>query len=122
MSPTMRGLVIPVSDLQGAKAICTALLGAWHTDGSSYVGYDIDGFEVALNPAGHGGRPVTFADVGDPDAIHDTLLAAATTGRDARVRSHQRRGSVCSPTGTAIPSGDTETPHCAWDRTAFNVE
>ena len=95
---------------------------------------------------------MTFAEAEDPDAIHDTLRAAGTTERDTRVRSHQRRGSVCSPTGTAHPSmcveggspvtpghrrlarassrpasvaipwGDTEIPACAWERTAFNVE
>ena len=152
MSPTIRSLVIPVSDLQAAKAIDTARLGALHTDGSYYVEYSIGGFEVALNPAGHGGGPVTFADVEDLDATHDTLLEAGTTERDARVRSHQRRGSVWSPMGTAIPSmcveggsrvtlarrrlarassrrasvaipwGDTETPDCACERTAFSVE
>ena len=32
MSPTIRSLVIPVSDLDAAKAIYTALLGAPRTD------------------------------------------------------------------------------------------
>ena len=32
MSPTIRSLVIPVSDLEAAKAVYTALLGAPHTD------------------------------------------------------------------------------------------
>jgi extradiol dioxygenase family protein len=31
MSPTIRSLVIPVSDLDAAKAVYTALLGAPHT-------------------------------------------------------------------------------------------
>ena len=94
MSPTIHSLVIPVSDLQAAKAIDTARLGAPHTDESYYVENSIDGFEVALNPAGHGGGPVTFADVEDLDATHDTLLAAGTP----------------------------ETPDCACERTAFSVE
>jgi catechol 2,3-dioxygenase-like lactoylglutathione lyase family enzyme len=47
--------VIPVSDLDAAKAVYTALLGAPHTDESYYVGYNINGFEVGLNPAGEGG-------------------------------------------------------------------
>jgi predicted enzyme related to lactoylglutathione lyase len=83
MSPTFRSLVIPVSDLDAAKAVYTALLGAPHTDESYYVGYNVDGFEVALNPAGAGGRPVTFADVDDLDAARETLLAAGATERDA---------------------------------------
>lgn len=83
MSPTIRSLVIPVSDLQAAKAIYTALLGAPHTDQPYYVGYNIDGFEVALNPAGQGGGPVAFADVEELDATRETLLAAGATERDA---------------------------------------
>jgi hypothetical protein len=94
MSPTIRSLVIPVSDLQAAKVIDTARLGAPHTDESYDVEYSIDGFEVALSPTGHGGEPVTFADVEDLDASHDTLLAAGTP----------------------------ETPDCACERTAFSVE
>ena len=45
MSPTIRSLVIPVSDLDTAKAVYTALLGSPHTDESYYVGYNINGFE-----------------------------------------------------------------------------
>ena len=82
MSPTIRSLVIPVSDLEAAKAVYTALLGAPHTDEPYYVGYNVDGFEVALNPAGQGGGPVAFADVEDLEATRDTLLAAGATERD----------------------------------------
>ena len=40
MSATIRSLVIPVSDLDAAKAVYTALLGSPHTDESYYVGYN----------------------------------------------------------------------------------
>ena len=83
MSPTIRSLVIPVSDLEATKAVYTALLGSPHTDQPYYVGYNINGFEVALNPAGAGGGPVAFADVEDLDATRATLLAAGATERDA---------------------------------------
>lgn len=83
MSPTIRSLVISVSDLDAAKAVYTALLGAPHTDESYYVGYNVNGFEVALNPAGDGGGAVTYADVEDLDATRETLLAAGATERDA---------------------------------------
>lgn len=83
MSTTIRSLVIPVSDLAAAKAVYTALLGEPHTDESYYVGYNIDGFEVALNPGDGSGGPVTFADVEDLDATHATLLAAGATERSA---------------------------------------
>ena len=83
MSPTIQSLVIPVSDLNAAKAVYTALLGAPHTDESYYVGYNVNGFEVGLNPAGEGGGPVAFADVEDLDGTRDILLAAGATERDA---------------------------------------
>lgn len=83
MSSTIRSVVVPVSDLDAAKAVYTALLGAPHTDESYYVGYNVDGFEVGLNPAGGGGGPVAFADVADLDATRETLLAAGATERDA---------------------------------------
>ena len=68
MGPTIQSLVIPVSDLEATKALYTALLGAPHTDEPYYVGYNVNGFEVALNPAGAGGGPVAYADVEDLDA------------------------------------------------------
>ncbi|MFC9841180.1 VOC family protein [Rhodococcus sp. NPDC127530] len=83
MSATIRSLVIPVSDLDAAKAIYTALLGTPHTDQPYYVGYNVDGFEVGLNPADVGGGPVAFADVEDLDATRATLLAAGATERSA---------------------------------------
>ena len=84
MSVTIRSLVIPVSDLEAAKAIYTALLGEPHTDQPYYVGYNVDGFEVALNPGEKvAGGPVAFADVEDLDATRATLLAAGATERGA---------------------------------------
>ena len=59
MSPTIRTLVIPVSDLEAAKAVYTALLDAPHTDQAYYVGYDVDGFEVGLAPDDPAGGPAT---------------------------------------------------------------
>ena len=83
MSATIRSLVIPVSNLDAAKAVYTALLGAPHTDQPYYVGYNVEGFEVALNPAGTDGGPVAYADVEDLDATRATLLAAGATERSA---------------------------------------
>ena len=58
MSPTIRSLVIPVSDLEAAEAVYTALLGAPHTDQPYYVGYNVDGFEIGLAPGDVAGGPV----------------------------------------------------------------
>jgi predicted enzyme related to lactoylglutathione lyase len=84
MTATIRSLVIPVSDLDAAKAVYTALLGAPHTDQPYYVGYNVDGFEVGLAPGGDvAGGPVAYADVEDLDATRATLLAAGATERSA---------------------------------------
>ena len=80
MSPTIRTLVIPVSDPEAAKAVYTALLD---TDQAYYVGYDVDGFEVGLAPDDPAGGPVAYADVEDLDATRASLLAAGATERSA---------------------------------------
>ena len=83
MSPTIRSLVIPVSDLDATKAVYTALFGAPHTDQPYYVGYNVDGFEVSLAPGDVAIGPVAYADVEDLDATRATLLAAGATERSA---------------------------------------
>ena len=83
MSPAIRSLVIPVSDMDAAKAVYTSLLGAPHTDQPYYVGYNIDGFEVSLAPGEAAGGPVAYADVEDLDASRETLLAAGASERSA---------------------------------------
>ena len=100
MGPTIRSLVIPVSDLDAAKAIYTALLGSPHTDESYYVGYNIDGFEVGLAPGEAAGGPVAYADVEDLDATRATLLAAGATERSApRQVAPEARVCVLFPAG-----------------------
>jgi predicted enzyme related to lactoylglutathione lyase len=81
VSPTIRSLVVPVSDLNAAKPVYTALFGDPHTDQPYYVGYNVDGFEVSLAPGGDAGGPVAYADVDDLDAARATLLAAGATER-----------------------------------------
>ena len=88
---------------------CIALLGSSHIDESYYVGYNINGFEVGLNPAGEGGGPVAFADVEDLDAARETVLAGGATERDAPGQVPPARVSACSPTRTAIRSACAES-------------
>ena len=83
MTAAIRAVVVPVSDLDAAKAIYTSLLGDPHTDQPYYVGYDVGGFEVSLNPGEKGGGPVAFVDVDDLDGARETLLAAGATERSA---------------------------------------
>ena len=48
----LKTIIYPVADLAAAKAVYTALLGEPHTDQPFYVGYNVDGQEVGLNPQG----------------------------------------------------------------------
>lgn len=79
MSPTIRSVVVPVTDLAAAKAVYAALYGDPHTDQPYYVGFNADGFEVSLNPAGDTDGPVAYADVDDLDGARGALLAAGAT-------------------------------------------
>jgi len=83
MTTAIRSQVIPVSDLEAAKALYIALFGAPHTDTPYYVGYNVDGFEVALAPGNVQGGPVAYVDVDDLDGTRETLLSAGATERDA---------------------------------------
>jgi predicted enzyme related to lactoylglutathione lyase len=83
---SIRSVVVPVSDLDAATRVYSALLGAPHTAQPSYVGFDVDGFEVSLAPTGgtsEPGGPVAYVDVDDLDAARATLLAAGATERSA---------------------------------------
>lgn len=82
MSATINSLVIPVSDLGAAKAVYSALYGAPHTDQPYYVGFNVNGFEIALAPGDGSGGTVAYADVEDLDAAREALLAAGATERD----------------------------------------
>lgn len=84
MTATIHSLVIPVSDTAAAKAVYSALLGEPHTDQPYYIGFDVDGFEVGLDPRGDtAAGPVAYADVDDLDGTRERLLAAGATERSA---------------------------------------
>lgn len=104
MSPTIRSLVIPVSDLDATKAVYAALFGAPHTDQPYYVGFDVDGFEVSLAPGEDTGGPVAYADVEDLDGTRETLLAAGATERVAprEVAPGARVCVLADPNGNPI--------------------
>ena len=84
--PGFTTIVAPVRDLGAAKAIYTVLLGAEpHTDEPYYVGFNVDGCEFGLNPAGFdqgASGPVAYVDVEDMEAS-----VAALTGAGAEVVS-----------------------------------
>lgn len=79
MAVSIRSVVIPVSDLEAAKAVYGALYGAPHTDTPYYVGYDAGDFEVSLAPGESASGPVAYNDVDDLDAARQALLDAGAT-------------------------------------------
>jgi len=77
----------PVTDLEAAKAVYTALLGlAPQADSSYYVGYDAGGQHIGLVPGG--GQqgmtsPVAYWQVPDIEAKLAEVTAAGATLKDA---------------------------------------
>ncbi|HEX4517701.1 MAG TPA: VOC family protein [Polyangiaceae bacterium] len=84
MSVKIFSIVIPVSDINAAKAVYTALYGAPHMDSAYYVGYKADGLEVGLTPqADRDLGPVAYMAVEHLDAAKDELVAAGAKERVA---------------------------------------
>jgi predicted enzyme related to lactoylglutathione lyase len=79
----LASIVHPVRDLNAAKAVYAALLGVEpHTDQPYYVGFNVGGIEIGLNPAGHESGPnvsVACIRVADLDAAVAEVLAAGAT-------------------------------------------
>jgi predicted enzyme related to lactoylglutathione lyase len=101
-------LLFPVTDLEKAKPIFTALLGVEpDTDQPYYVGWKVAGQDVGLVPNGHQQGmtgPVTYHYVDDIHATRQALLdAGATEGEDIRdVGGGRLVGSVKDQDGNAI--------------------
>ena len=77
----------PVSDLEAAKAVYTALLGVAPTaDSSYYVGYDAEGQHIGLVPGGGPQgmtSPVAYWHVTDIEAKLAEVTAAGGKVKDA---------------------------------------
>ncbi|HEY5024983.1 MAG TPA: VOC family protein [Acidimicrobiales bacterium] len=80
---TLQSIVHPVRDLEAAKAIHTALLGTEpHTDQPFYVGFNVGGVEIGLDPRGHEKgltAPVPYISVADLDAALTEVQEAGAT-------------------------------------------
>ena len=76
-------VVIPVKDSASASAFYTVALGQEpHTDTPYYVGYNVSGQEIGLNPNGHASGmigTVVFWNVDDVAAKVDEAEAAGAT-------------------------------------------
>jgi predicted enzyme related to lactoylglutathione lyase len=80
---TLFSVVHPVRDLDAAKAIHTVLLDTEpHTDQPYYVGFNVGGVEIGLDPQGHQKgltAPVAYIRVADLDvALAEVQKAGAT--------------------------------------------
>ena len=98
----------PVSDLERAKAVYTALLGvAPQTDSSYYVGFDVAGQHVGLLPVGSPAgltSPVAYWHVDDIEAKLAEVTAAGATVKDAakEVGGGRVVASVIDPDGNIL--------------------
>ena len=98
----------PVSDLEAAKAVYTALLGvAPQADSSYYVGYDAEGQHIGLVPGGGPQgmtSPVAYWHVPDIEAkLAEVTAAGATVKEPAReVGGGRLVASVTDPDGNVL--------------------
>ena len=81
-----RTVLHPVSDLEKAKVVYTALLGQRpQTDGPYYVGFDVAGQHIGLVPGGgpqHMTSPVAYWHVADLEAKLAEVTAAGATVKE----------------------------------------
>jgi len=98
----------PVSDVEKAKAVYTALLGvAPQTDSSYYVGFDVAGQHVGLLPGGGPAgltSPVAYWHVDDIEAKLAEVTAVGATVKDAAnaVGGGRVVASVVDPDGNIL--------------------
>ena len=98
----------PVSDVEKAKVVYTALLGvAPQTDSPYYVGFDVEGQHLGLLPGGgpHGlTSPVAYWHVNDIEAKLAEVTAAGATVKDPAkdVGGGRVVASVIDPDGNIL--------------------
>jgi predicted enzyme related to lactoylglutathione lyase len=98
----------PVSDVERAKVVYTALLGvAPQTDSPYYVGYDVAGQHIGLLPGGGPQgltSPVAYWHVDDIEAKLADLTAAGATVKDppSEVGGGRVVASVIDPDGNIL--------------------
>jgi predicted enzyme related to lactoylglutathione lyase len=79
----MRTVIVPVADIAAARRLYGALLGVEPVmDEPYYVGFDVDGQHLGLDPNGHGkgmSGPVGYWHVDDIGSTRDALVEAGAT-------------------------------------------
>ena len=87
MTSGMNTIIYPVEDLAAAKGLYARLLGAEPVvDQPYYVGFDVDGQDVGLDPNGRAqglSGPVGYWHVDDLAATVEALVAAGGTAQQA---------------------------------------
>ncbi|KAA9332991.1 VOC family protein [Hymenobacter busanensis] len=113
----LRTIVYPVNDLARAKAWYSALLNQEpYFDEPFYVGYNVGGYELGLDPDGSAaspGGPTTYWGVADAHAAFARLLELGVPAHEAiqDVGSGILLGSVLDPFGNVV--GIIQNPHFA---------
>jgi predicted enzyme related to lactoylglutathione lyase len=104
----IKTVLVPVSDLEMAKAAYTALLGqAPQTDGPYYVGFDVAGQHIGLLPGGgpqHLTSPVVYWHVPGIEAALTQMTAAGATVKDpaSDVGGGRLVATVTDPDGNVL--------------------
>jgi predicted enzyme related to lactoylglutathione lyase len=111
----LRTVIHPAPDLPAAKAWWTGVLGfAPYFDEPFYVGFDVGGYELGLNPAADpAAGAVAYWGVEDPDDALARLVAAGAAQREpvTDVGGGIRVASVTDAFGVVV--GLIHNPHFA---------
>ncbi len=109
----LRTVIYPAPDLAANKAWFTRVLGVEpYFDEPFYVGFNVAGYELALDPSGDPATgPVTYSGVADVDtALAQLLEAGASLRGDVQdVGDSIRVATVLEPGRTIL--GVIENPH-----------
>ena len=109
----LRTIVYPAPDLAASKAWFSEILGAApYFDQPFYVGFEVGGYELGLDPDGSlDDGPVTYWAVDDADVALAELLSAGAPAHTAvrDVGEGIRLASVREPGGAIL--GIIENPH-----------
>lgn len=104
----VKTIIYPVRDLAAAKARFAALAGAEPTaDAPYYVGFDLGGVHVGLDPSGPGRGmtgPVAYWHVADLEGALDALrqAGATVTQEPTDVGGNRRIATATDPDGNVI--------------------
>jgi predicted enzyme related to lactoylglutathione lyase len=119
----LRTVIYPAPDLHASKAWFTGVLGQDpYFDEPFYVGFDVGGYELGLDPTGTvADGPLTCWGVPDCEVALAALVAAGASVHQpvTEVGDAIRVATVVEPSGSRL--GIIENPHFALPATAPDV-